>query len=84
MKSNTSKCIGSISSKIIKEIISEIPEPLSIIFNLSLENGKFPKKLKIAKIVPILKSEDQLIVNSYWTISVLPLFLQNTCKVEVL
>ena len=51
----------------------EIASPLYIINGL-FTTGTFPDKLKIAKIVPIYKSDDKLLVNNYRPISVLPFF----------
>ena len=51
----------------------EIASPLYIIDGLFI-TGTFPDKLKIAKIVPIYKSDDKLLVNNYLPISVLPFF----------
>jgi hypothetical protein len=51
--------------KIAKEVIPEIVLPLTSIFNKSLQSGQFPDKLKIAKIVPIYKSEDKQLVSNY-------------------
>ena len=56
--------------------ISNVHGDISTVFNISLENGLFPDKLKIAKIIPIYKSEDRLLTNNYCPISVL-LFFQN-------
>ena len=47
---------------------------LSIIFNKSFKLRQFPDKLKIAKIIPIFKSEDKLLINNYRLISILPFF----------
>ena len=43
-------------------------------FNLSLTTGIFPDQLKIARVVPIFKSDDKFAVNNYRPISVLPFF----------
>ena len=58
LKSNSSKGNDAITPCIIKDIISEIALPLIHIFNKSLQNGKFPDKLQIARIVPIYKCDD--------------------------
>ena len=59
LKSNSSKGHDDITPSIIKDIISEIALPLTYIFNKSLQNGQFPDKLKIARIVPIYKCDDK-------------------------
>ena len=49
--------------------------------NRSIENGIFPYKLKIAKIVPILKSGDQTDPDNYRPISLLSLLNQIYAKI---
>ena len=68
--SNGSGYLG-ISTKVIKNIINLISTPLSIIFNKCINLGYFPKKLKIAEIVPIHKSGDPNLPNNYRSISIL-------------
>jgi hypothetical protein len=79
LKPSSSKGNYGISSKIIKEVISELSAPLSTICNISLQNGQFPDKLKIAKIIPIYKSDDRLSINNYRT----TFFLQNSSAYNV-
>ena len=74
LKSSSNKGVDGVSPKIVKEVIKAIAQPLATVFNISLANGFFPEKLKIAKIIPIYKSEDRLLTNNYRPISVLPFF----------
>lgn len=74
LKNSSSKGHDGILPTVIKSTIDEIAMPLSIIFNLSFEKCIFPDKLKIARIVPIYKSDDKMVVNNYRPISVLPFF----------
>ena len=37
--------------QIVKEVIEAIAQPLATVFNISLANGLFPNKIKIAKII---------------------------------
>jgi hypothetical protein len=46
-----------VSSWLLKQLNESICKPLSILINKSMENGKFPNMLKIAKIVTIYKSK---------------------------
>ena len=74
LKSNSSKGNDDITPSIIKDIISEIALPFTYIFNKSVQNDKFPDKLKIARIVPIYRFDDKKLINSYRPISILPYF----------
>ena len=79
LKLSTSKdCKGidGISSLIVKPVASCIAMPLTSIVNKSLELGKFPDKLKIAKICPIYKSDNKLQINNYRYISILQIFFK--------
>ena len=61
-------------SSVVKSVSKHIAEPLTHIFNLSFTYGVFPGKLKLAKVTPIFKSNDELSVNNYHPISLLSLF----------
>jgi hypothetical protein len=72
LSSSSSSGIDGICPYIVKNTISEIKFPLAFIFNLSLSTGQFPDQLKIAKIVPIFKSDDKTNISNYRPIYVLP------------
>ena len=61
-----------LSNKVIKYIGSVIAEPLSIIINQSFDTGIFPNVLKLAKVLPIFKKDDNQIFTNYRPISLLP------------
>ena len=61
-----------ISSIFLKQITTSIIKPLTIVINQVLNNGIFPDKLKIAKVVPIFKKGDCALTNNYRQISLLP------------
>jgi len=63
--------MDNISSWLLKELNSVINVPLSILINKSMQQGIFPDKLKIAKIIPIFKSKDKEQFNNYRPISLL-------------
>ena len=71
-----SKGIGldGFSVPVIKQVISSISTPLSAIFNKSLQSGIFPQKLKIAKVIPVFKADDRMLISNYRPISILPVF----------
>lgn len=58
----------------IKSCGSALGFPLQLIFNKSLENGVFPNKWKLAKVVPIFKSGKKNILNNYRPVSILSIF----------
>ena len=74
MPQNKSHGLYSFPVSILKyanEILSEV---LSNIFNKSIELGTFPSKLKMAKVIPIFKSDDDTDPNNYRPILVLSCF----------
>ena len=62
------------SPKVLKAVIQYICEPLCYICNLSFTSGCFPDLLKLAKVIPLFKSEDKKLVVNYRPISVLSVF----------
>ena len=73
-KSNTSSGYDDIDMKVVKKIIDNICHPLSVVLNKCLNNGVFPDKLKIARVIPVFKSGSQEVLSNYRPISVLPIF----------
>ena len=63
-----------INFNVVKKCFGEINEPLKHLFNLSLENGIFPEKMKIAKVIPLFKNGDPENITNYRPVSVLPCF----------
>ncbi len=68
----TSFGFDGLSSKLLKSIKSAVIKPLTIIINQMINTGIFPDKLKIAKIVPIYKKDDETQFTNYRPISLLP------------
>ena len=62
----------SIPNRILKEFNKLFAIPISQIFNLSLDTGVFPRKMKIAIVIPVFKKENKQDCNNYRTISLLP------------
>ena len=60
--------------RIIREVIVNIIESVTHIFNIMLKSGIFPNQLKITKVVPLYKSKDKENVANYRSISILPAF----------
>lgn len=63
-----------IPMSIIKRSICSVSSPLTHIVNLSITHGIVPDELKIARVVPIVKSGDKALFSNYRPISVLPCF----------
>ena len=59
---------------VIKNSFNLISNPLLHVINFSLTKGVFPDKLKIAKLIPIFKTDDPQCFNNYRPISLLPNF----------
>jgi hypothetical protein len=72
LKSKSSQGIDKLSSILLKKIKSPLIKPISVLINQSLESGIFPDRLKIAKILPIYKKDNEHILNNYRPISLLP------------
>jgi hypothetical protein len=72
LKPKTTSGFDKLSNKLLKEIKDEIAEPLSLIINQSINNGIFPDKLKIAKVIPIYKKGENNRFDNYRPISILP------------
>jgi hypothetical protein len=79
MKNKNSKDSDLLSNNLIKRVISVIAEPLTHIFNLSLNTGEIPCQLKVAKVIPLFKlkksvNDEHLNPIFYRPISLLPIF----------
>ena len=74
LKSNKSPGFDDISSSVVNFCISGIFNPLKHIFNLSLQTGIFPNGMKIVRVSPILKKDEEFLFTNYRPISVLPCF----------
>jgi len=61
-------------TKLLKLSSSIIAPVLSELLNISIKSGSYPSKLKIAKIMPIFKSDDESDANNYRPISLLSNF----------
>ena len=55
----------------LKQLHTSIVQPLVIIFNKSLTEGKFPDLMKLADIVPIHKAKEKYLTSNYRPISLL-------------
>ena len=71
LKPKSSAGYDNLSSILLKDIKDFISRPLSIIINQSLCSDIFSSKLKLAKVKPLYKKEDQRVFANYWPISLL-------------
>ena len=60
-----SKGIDGVSSALITNLPTEIAIPLALLFNKSIAYGQFSISLKLAKICPVYKCDNKLLVNNY-------------------
>ena len=74
MLNNSAAGHDGVPAFIMKQCINEYITPLTHLINLSINEGIFPDELKIAKVIPIYKSDNQQSINNYRPISVLPFF----------
>ena len=74
MPANKSHGFYSCPTFILKYACDSIKAILTDIFHLSMETGNYPSKLKMAKVIPIFKADDELDPNNYRPISLLSCF----------
>jgi len=72
IKDSNSAGIDCLTTKVIKSNANALTPILKILINKSLSQGKFPEKLKTAKIIPVFKNKDKTEVSNYRPISILP------------
>ena len=78
---NTSDYNG-LSMIVIKNVVLNIAEPITFIYNMSLYHGYFPQRIKISKVMPIHKSGHKHIFTNYRPISQLPQFSKILQKIS--
>ena len=61
-----------ILTRTLKAIQPAIIKPITLIINQSLNTGVFPSKLKIAKVIPVYKKGNKILLENYRPISLLP------------
>ena len=65
LPNKSSSGFDQLNNKLLKELRYELATPLCTIFNLSLNTGCFPTKMKYAEIVPLYKSKSKLEASNY-------------------
>ena len=61
-------------TSILKQSIDSYIKSLTCVINMSISQGIFPNQLKLARVIPLFKGEDEQLVQNYRPISVLPFF----------
>ncbi|XP_046683553.1 uncharacterized protein LOC124369570 [Homalodisca vitripennis] len=74
IKQKPSAGLDEISSRMVKFCREELLVPLVHICNLSFQQGRFPSKLKVAKVFPLHKRGKQEDMGNYRPISLVPTF----------
>ena len=69
---NTSTGWDGIHSKVLKRSLSVILKPLTHVLNLSLSQGFYPDSMKVARVIPLFKSGNNMCISNYRPVSVLP------------
>ena len=72
LKPKDSAGYDNISTKLLKFIKDVITPTITLIINQSITTGIFPDKLKISKIIPIYKKNEDCLFSNYRPISLLP------------
>lgn len=71
LKNSCTCALDNISNNLLKQCSEELCNILSILINMSTEQGIFPSALKIARVTPIFKTGDQNDMKNYRAISIL-------------
>ena len=71
LPNKTSSGYDNINNILLKKLCSSITLPLTQIFNLSLNKGIFPSKMKMAETSPLYKGNEKYLTNNYRPISLL-------------
>ena len=81
LRSKPSAGYDGISVTLLKFLSPALLPALTRIINQSLVTGIFPAKLKIAKVIPLFKKEDDTKVGNYRPVSLLPIIPKRFEKV---
>ena len=72
LKPKSSYGVDNISTKFLKQIANIIIPVLTLTVNQSIATGIFPDRMKMAKVIPIYKKNDESLFENYRPVSVLP------------
>ena len=72
---NSASGYDKLPSSIMKQCIDSYIDPLTLLINQSINTtGSFPAELKIARVIPLYKGDNNQLIHNYRPISVLPFF----------
>lgn len=71
LKKSNSFGIDGISSNFLKSVTHFIVKPLTYLVNMSIESAIFPEILKTARVIPLYKKGDNMLLENYRPISLL-------------
>ena len=74
---NSASGYDELLTSILKQCIVSYITPLTCLINMSISQVIFPNQLKLARVIPLFKGEDEQLVQNYRPISVLPFFPKN-------
>ena len=63
---------GMLPPRLIKDSASVIAKPLTVLFNCSIDQSRYPASWKMEQITPIFKKDDELNKANYRPVTVLP------------
>lgn len=81
LRNSKSRDVNDIQIGPIKYVIDLIAPVLTVMYNLVLESGCFPKQMQIAKVVAIYKGGDKNDLNNFRPISILPVLSKGIEKI---
>ena len=58
----------------MKQCIDSYIDPITLLINQSIQQGVFPDELKIARVIPLYKGDNNQLIHNYRPISILPFF----------
>ena len=79
--SNSATGFDEIPVSIMKQLVNYYAVPLTHLINQSILQGYFPEEYKLAKVLPIYKSENEQLVQNYRPISIYPFFSKSFEKI---
>ena len=71
LPNKTSSGYDNVNNILLKKLCTSITKPLSLIFNLSINHGIFPNKMKLAETTPLYKCKETYYTTNYRPISLL-------------